>query len=152
MIDLLTTPTGTQIKDFLAALTKGLQTNGALMKTFETQQTKRATWNGRKMVLQAALNDLFGIAAAPFILVESNQSIVTNTFFYEDSELSPVYFSESIENDPVFFFENTETTPIDYDFKILIPSGIDTVELERQVRAQTNLYKLVGPSFILTTY
>lgn len=152
MTDLLTTPSGTQVKDFLAALTKGLQTNGALMKTFETEQTKRATWNGRKMVLQAALNDIFGITADPFIIVETNQNLGTNRYFFRASELSPVYFSRTIENDPVYFYRSSELIPVDYDFVIHIPSGIDTAELERQIKAQTNLYKLAGPSFIIDTY
>lgn len=152
MKDLLTSQDGTQLKDFLAALTVGLQTNGALMKTFETEQLKRSKWNGRKMVLQAALNDIFGITMAPFILVETNQSLGTNTFFYRDSELSPVFFSRTTENDPVFFYRSSELVPVDYDFIVHIPSGIDTVELERQIKAQTNLYKLAGPKFIIDTY
>lgn len=153
MKDLLTTnDSGTQVKDFLAALTVGLQTNGSIMKTFETEQVKRSTWNGRKMVLQAALNDIFGITSSPWILIETNESIGNNTYFFEPAELSPVYFSEPSEIDPVYFFEPSELTSVDYDFKILIPSGIDTVELERQVTAQANLYKLAGTRFIIETY
>lgn len=153
MKDLLTTNNaGTQVKDFLAALTVGLGTNGSVMKTFETQQLKRSKWNGRKMVLQAALNDIFGITTAPFIIVETNQSLGTNKYFYRASELSPVYFSRAIENDPVFFYRSSELIPVDYDFLVKIPIGIDTAELERQVKAQTNLYKLAGPKFLITTY
>ena len=152
MIDLNVTFGGTQLKDFLSALLKPLQTNTDALLTFETQVTKEAHWNGRKIVLQAALNDLFGITSAPFIYIEWNRSVSTNRYFYRRSENSPVYFSRRSENDPVFFFRRSETVPVDYDFIVWIPTGIWTTELERRVKAYTNLFKLAGPSFIIDTY
>ncbi|HMG89263.1 MAG TPA: hypothetical protein VK589_04365 [Chryseolinea sp.] len=143
---------GATLHKFITALLEPLQTQTNAMKAFEAQEVKRSTWNGQKIVLQAALNDLFGITSAPFIIIETNQDIGQNTYFYEQSELVPVYFSEQVENDPVYFFEDSEPPTIDYDFKVLIPVGIHTVELERQVRAQTYLYKLAGPKFIILTY
>lgn len=143
---------GSQLKDFLSALTIGLQTNGTIMKAFETNQIKRATWNGRKMVLQAALNDIFGITTAPFIIVQNNASIGTNTFFYRASELSPVYFKRISENDPLYLFRSSEVPIVEYDFKILIPTGIYTTELNRRIKAQTEIYKLAGARFITETY
>jgi len=152
MADILVKKTGTGVKDFLSALVKPLQTNTDKIKAFETLQNKHLKWNGQKIVLQAALNDLFGITASPFIIVEMNQSIASNDFFFEESELSPVYFSEPIENDGVFFNEPGELSAEDYDFKILIPTGIYTAELDRQVRAQTMIYKISGPKFLIETY
>jgi hypothetical protein len=152
MKDILITKTGTQLKDFLAGLVSPLQYNGGLMKTFETEQVKHAKWNGRKMVLQAALNDLFGILAPPYIIIETNQDIGQNLYFFEESELQPVYFSESSENDPVYFFEDSELSVVDYDFKVLIPSGIWTTEVERRIKAYTRLYKLAGPVFTIEIY
>lgn len=151
-MDINTRHGGTQLVDFLSALLSPLQTNTNLLKTFETQVTKEATWNGRKMVLQAALNDLFGITSAPFIIVEMNRSIGTHLFFYRASENTPVYFRRTSENDPVYFFRSSEIGAIDYDFTVKIPSGIWTAELERRVKAYTNLYKLDGPSFNIITY
>lgn len=144
--------TGSSFLKFITALLEPLQTMTNGMKSFETQEVKRSKWNGQKIVLQAALNDLFGVTSAPFILVETNQDLGQNTYFYEAAELPAVYFSEASENDPVYFFESSETVAEDYDFKVLIPVGIWTTELERQVRAQTFLYKLAGPKFIIETY
>lgn len=152
MIDLNVTFGGTQLKDFLAALVKPLQTNTDALLTFETQVTKEAHWNGRKIVLQAALNDLFGITSAPFIYIEWNREISTNTYFYRRSENTPVYFNRKSENDPVVFFRRSETVAVDYDFIVWIPSGIFTSEVERRIRAYTNIYKLAGPSFITNSY
>lgn len=152
MKDILITKTGTQLKDFLAGLTEALQTNGDSMVDFESEQIKHAKWNGRKIVLQAALNDLFGVTSPPYIIIETNQDIARGLFFFEDVELQPVYFSERIENDPIYFFEESEVLAVDYDFKILIPSGIWTTEVERRIKAYTRLYKLAGPKFITEVY
>lgn len=152
MIDLNVTFGGTQLKDFLSALLKPLQTNTDALLTFETQVTKEAHWNGRKIVLQAALNDLFGITSAPFIYIEWNRDVGTNFYMYESTELTPVYFSEPSENDAVYLSESSELPSADYDFIVWIPTGIWTIEVERRIKAYTNLYKLAGPSFITDTY
>lgn len=152
MIDILTTPTGTALKDFISALVKGLQTNGLSMKAFETSEKKRAKFNGQKIVLQAALNDIFSITSAPYIIIETNQQIGNNIYLFESSELAPVYTNELSENDPTYIFESSELFTVDFDFKILIPVGIYTTELQRQVSAQATLYKLAGTRFIIETY
>ncbi len=142
---------GTGLKDFLSALVKPLQTNTDLIKIFETDVTKRAKFNGQKIVLQEALNNIFGVTSAPFIIVELVETIGSSLYFYEPSELSPVYFSEPVEIDPVYFFESSEITS-GYDFKIKIPSGIYTAELDRRIKAETTLVKLVGKTFITEIY
>lgn len=152
MIDILITKTGTQLKDFIAALVNPLQYNTDLLKQFEIDQTKHAKWNGQKIVLQAALNDLFGITVSPFIIIETSTSTGFNTFFYEPLELSPVYVSEPSENDPLYIFEPSEIPIYEVDFTIKIPASIWTLELERQVRSQTNIYKLAGKTFNIITY
>jgi hypothetical protein len=150
--DILLKPGGTGLKDFLSSLVKPLQTNTDSLLTFETEYKKRAKFNGQKIVLQAALNDIFGVTSAPFIIIETNQGIGNNTYFFEPAELSPVYFSEPTENDPVYLFEPSELGPVDYDFKVLIPSGIYTAELDRRIKAETNIYKVAGPRFITEIY
>lgn len=154
MKDLLLNNNGTDgtLKKFLTSLLEPLQTMTNGMKSFESTETRRAKWNGQKIVLQAALNELFSVLSAPFIIVETNQDIGQNTYFYEQSENVPVYFSEQSENDPIYFFEDSEAPAVDYDFKVKIPSGIYTTELDRQITAQTKLYKLAGPKFITEPY
>jgi hypothetical protein len=147
--DILLPGSGSGLKDFLAALLKPLQTQTDGMKTFETEYLKRARFNGRKIVLQAALNDIFSVSG---IIVEWNRDVAENLYFYEASEASPVYFSEPAENDPVYFYEPGELPGENYDFKILIPSGIYTTELDRRITAETNLYKVLGTRFITEQY
>lgn len=83
------------VKKFLYSLLEPLQTLTDELKTFETGEKKRARWNGQKMVLQAALNDIFGVTSAPFILVET--IIPPYTYFFEPAENNPVYFFEWLE-------------------------------------------------------
>lgn len=149
--DILLRHGGTGLKDFLASLVKPLQTNSESLDDFETEYKKRAKFNGQKIVLQEALNDIFEVTSAPYIIVETSQEIGDILYFYEPSELSPVYFSEPSELDPVYVFEASEITE-GYDFKVKIPSGIYTAELNRRVTAETNLYKLAGKKFITETY
>lgn len=148
MDDILITSGGSDLKDFLAALVKPLQTASDSLDDFETEYRKRARFNGQKIILQEALNDIFGVTG---IYIEHNQDIGENLYFYEEAELSPVYFYEESENDPVYFFEPSEVT-MDYDFTVFIPTGIHTAELERRVRAEVNLYKIAGTTFNIDTY
>lgn len=149
--DILIKTGGTGIKDFLAALVKPIQTSSDNMQDFEAEYSKRARFNGQKVVLEAALNDIFGVTSAPFIYIETNQDIGSSLYFFEPAEGSPVYFSEPSEVDPVYFFEPGDSTS-DYDFTVFIPTGIHTAELERRVRAEVNLYKVAAATFDIQTF
>lgn len=150
--DILLRDGGTGVKDFLSALVKPLQTNTDSLSDFETEYGKRSRFNGQKIVLQAALNDIFGITNAPYIYIENTTSIGEILYFYEDSETQPVYFSEDSEDDDVLVYEDSELPASNYDFIVYIPSGIYTAELERRVRAEVNLYKVIGTRFTIDTY
>ena len=153
MKDLLLITEGVgQVRKFIASLLAPLQEKTDETKTFEEEQLRRARYNGQKIVLQAALNEIFGITSLPYIIVETNRGIGGNTYFYEPAEATPVYFSEPSESEPVYFFEPGELVAEDYDMRVLIPSGIWTAELERQVRAETLTYKIGGPKVIFDTY
>jgi len=150
--DILLRSGGTGVKDFLASLVKPLQTNSSAMDSFDTEYRKRAKFNGQKIVLQEALNDIFGVTSAPYIYIEVTRDIGENLFFFETSESQPVYFSETSEDDPVYFYEDSELPEGNYDFIVYIPSGIHTAELERRVRAEVNIYKVAGTRFTIDTY
>lgn len=149
--DILVDHGGTGLKDYISALIKPLQTNTNSLKVFETEYKKRAKFNGQKIVLQSALNNIFGVAIAPFIIVTPNREIGENSYFYNDAEISPMYFYNDAEVNPKFSYNATEVVS-DFDFLIEIPIGIYTTDLERRVRAEANLYKLAGVTFDIITY
>ncbi len=146
--DILVKNGGTSVRDFITALLKPLQTVSDATELFEAEYNDRAHYNGQVIVLSAALNNIFGVSG---IYIETNRDISTNLYFYEESELSPVFFFEASENDPVYFFEASEITS-DFDFTVFIPIGIYTAELDRRVRAETQLYKVAGTRFNIDTY
>lgn len=153
MKDLLLITEGVgQVRKFIASLLAPLQEKTNETKTFEGEQLRRARYNGQKIVLQAALNEIFGITAPPYIIVQTNPSIVSNTYFYEPSEETPIYFSEPDEMEPVYLYEPGELLVEDYDFSVSIPLGIWTAELERQIKAETLKYKIAGTRVVFAQY
>lgn len=149
--DILITTGGTGIKEFLSALVEPVQTVTDDMLAFENQYTKRARFNGQKIVLEAALNEIFGVTTPPLIYIETNQGIGSSLYFFEPAEGSPVYFSEPSEIDPVYFFESGDSVS-DFDFTVFIPVGIYTAELDRRVRAEVTLFKVAAATFDIQTF
>lgn len=150
MIDILVKKTGTGVIDFVGALLKPLQTNSDILEALNNNLLARSYYNGQKMVLQKALNTIFGLAANT-IIVETNRSIVNGLYFYNSVELSPVYFSNQAENSPVYFGNAAEYTFAN-SFVVKIPVGIYTTELNRRIIAETTTYKLGGKTFNTVTY
>jgi hypothetical protein len=149
--DILTQHGGTALKDFLSSLLAPLQTNTDNMKSFETEYNKRSKFNGQKIVLQEALNNIFSVTVAPFIIVETNNVPGINLYVFEPAENSPIIVKEITEGDPLYIFESGEITS-DYNFLVKIPVGIYTAELDRRIKAETNRYKIVGVTFTTVTY
>jgi hypothetical protein len=136
--DLELKDSGTGVKDFLAALVKPLQTMTNSLLSFETQVRKRSKFNGQKMVLQAALNDIFAVAGPDYIIIETQTSIGVNAYLYNEDELSITRYSfNEGEGDTLYIFNEGEVvdSPV-YDFIVKIPVAIYTAELERRVRAE----------------
>lgn len=142
----------TNVLDFLTALCEPLTTKAAEWVTFDDDVKKRAKFNGQGVVLAAALNNIFGVTA-PFILVETVASTGVTTFIYNEAEgQNPTYiYNETEPQLPTFIYNAAEINDV-YDFVVSIPVGIHTAELERQITAETTLYKLSGKKFITDTY
>jgi hypothetical protein len=140
---------GGNVVDFVSSLLVGLQTKGDEMDAQEDIWLKTATFNGQKMVLQAALNDLMVLTG---IYIEINSSPNENVFLYEAVEILPVYLYDSTEATPVYFFDESEVLANDYDFIIYIPILDHTAEVERRVKNYANLYKTAGTQFKIDTY
>jgi hypothetical protein len=151
MIDIVL-QVGTSLKEFLAALLFPLQSLTTSMDAFDTLMKKSAKFNGQKMVLQAALNDLFSITVDPKILIENNSADSNGTFFFNNSELTKQFFFNTAESDPFYILNSAEAVLVTYDFKVLIPVTLHTAELERRVKSETELLKLAGTRFIIETY
>lgn len=143
---------GTSIKEFLAALLFPLQSLTTSMDSFDALIKKTAKFNGQKMVLEAALNDLFSITTDPKIKVENAFADGDQIYFYNNPEITKQYFFNDAELDPLYLYNSAELTLQTYDFIVLIPTSLHTAELERRVQSETTLIKLAGTRFIIQTY
>lgn len=137
------------LMDFLRGAASQLNVNGALLNTFDITVRKQAVWNGQKIVLQAALNDYFGLAANQ-IQVVTNLNVGAS-YIYRESELRPTYFYRESESTRRYFYRESEFTS-GYNFTVRIPVGIYTAELNRRVIAVVNIYKVIGLTFNTVTY
>jgi len=147
---------GQSFIDFIDSLLVAIQTNMDTMFAFETDIMKRAKINAQKMVLQAALNDIFGVVIAPFIIIETAlPGAAENVYTINEGEGAPTvlysYNESEFTSDPIFLFNEAEAVSA-FDFVVKIPVGIWTAELERQVKSEVNLYKLAGTKFNIITY
>jgi len=142
----------TSLIDYITALLEGLDVKAQEWFAFDVEVRKRANFNSQVVILRAALNEIFGITSAPFILVETEPSFGQLVYFYNEAEgVDPTYIYNESENKTVYFYNESEIVT-GGAFIVKIPFGIYTAELERRVRAEVNTYKLAGMSFSIETY
>lgn len=151
MFDLLLKHGGTGVRNFISSLIQGLQFNSNNLDVIYSDLLTRSLYNGQKVVMQKALNEIFGLAVNTIYIVTDRNPNGT-VYFYEPSELVPDYFFEVSENNPEYFSEPGEVTVSGFDFVVLIPVGIWTTELNRRVKAEVTKIKLIGKTFTTTTY
>jgi len=138
--------------DFITALLEPLATKATEWLSFDVEIRKRAKFNAQIVVLAAALNELYGVAIAPFILIETVSTTGATTYFYNSTEgINPVYLYNQSESETVYMYNQSEVNN-DYEFVVKIPVGIYTAELERRIINEVNIYKLAGTRFITQTY
>lgn len=145
----------TSLIDFLTSLVSPIQTATDIVEPFEVETRKRLKYQGQVMVLQASLNEIFGITVAPFIRVVTNVDAAgIPAFFYNPSEgiETSIFYNESEIPETTYFLPQPgegDTTPT---FRVLIPSGIYTTELNEKVISETQLYKIAGKLFVTEQY
>lgn len=140
--------------DLVTALLSGLKTNSDLFSIFEDTTLDSARYNGQKIVLQAALNNIFGIISAPYIIVRTNNPSTGEGYIFEhlNSNFSYAYGqAEAFKEYQLYAFESTFIGD-DFSFTVYIPSGIYTPELDRQIQSQVTKYKLTGRTFNTIQY
>lgn len=141
----------TALRDFITSLLAPSQTRTDELDTFYSDLLTRSKYNARKMVMQRALNQIFGLAANSIRIV-TDTSAATLLYFYQPAELVNVFFYQPSENNPVFFTQAGEIAPGATDFVVLIPIGIYTAELDRRVKAEVSKLNLAGKTFSTATY
>jgi hypothetical protein len=146
---------GESVIDWLASLVSPVQTGTDNINDFEVQIRRRLKYNGQIMVLQAALDEIFGDGSPPFIRIETNRDpAAIPAFFYDETDGIPTaFFFDELDVGPTTFITpNTGDNNLIPTFRVLIPIAIHTPELEESVRVEVQLYKIAGKLFEITTY
>jgi len=143
----------TSMVDFLGSLLKPLTSLLAGDKDEIIGVATRAQWNGQKMVFQAALNYVFGITIAPFIIIETIED--TNVTMYAYSTAST---NQNYAYPKGFYFTSwaypkaVASTPTGYDFLVKMPAAYATTENLALLEQQVKLIKVTGKTYEITTY
>lgn len=138
---------------FLRSLLHPLNQKSSENISFDNEIRKRSKFNSQIIVLRAALNNIFNISIAPFILIGSVNN--KGVFIFNESEGSPEFIYNEIEGNPLYIFNAAETVndiTENVDFVVQVPDTISTPELLSRVEAETRLYKLSGKRFTVKEY
>lgn len=146
MIDILISNTGTQIKDFLSALSAPLQTKADEMETLNNGWLTFSKRNGQKMVMQKAINEIF-LQSPNYIYIDWKDNARESAYSFNDVEAGSMYVLNSAELDPLFVLNETEASTSLVDFTIFVPGAIYTTELARRIKYEVNRIKLAGVRF-----
>jgi hypothetical protein len=146
MIDILTTPTGTQIKDYLSSLAYPLQQKADEQETYYNTLLSFSKRNGQKMIMQRALNEIFG-QAANYIYIIWGDRVDTSAYTFNNAEADSMWVSNSAENAPRYVIGINEPDASPIDFSVCVPNAIYTAELVRRIKYEVNRIKLAGMRF-----
>jgi hypothetical protein len=143
----------TSFIDLITSLLAGLKTNSDSFAAFEATTLNAAKYNGQKIVLQYALNQLFFVLSPPFIIVETIDSSLGDVYVFAESDSRTSYSfaqADTPKTYSVWGFNEADISSV--DFVVKIPSGIYSTELDRQIKAQVNIYKVAGTTFTTQQY
>lgn len=144
---------GVSFVDYLYSLMKPLQTSLNDNVTFEEEWERRAKYNGRKIILQTALNEIMSVTIAPFILVETRLTfldIAPVIYNFTEPDLTAVIGNES-ENTIIIINLSEEDTNSE-QLIIKIPVGLSTTTFDENVEAEVLKYKVSGVTYRVETY
>lgn len=121
---------------------------------FESDVLMRLKYNGQKIKLQAALNEIFGITIAPFIYIETRRTFIgTSALILDESEVGETSIvTDETEPGTMLVIDESEETIQDFDFIVYVPLSIAVGDVLDQVRAEVQVYKIAGVNFDVQTY
>lgn len=139
--------------DFLYSLMKPLQTAINDNVSFEEETERRAKYNGRKIIIQTALNEIMGVTISPFILVETRQIFLgIAPVIYNEGEIGiTAVIGNEVEN-TMIIINNSEETAFSEDVVVKIPIGLSTTDFDTNVEAEFLRYKVAGVTYRVETY
>lgn len=140
-----------QMINFVTALLKPLAQDSIEMTAFDLDQRTRVKFNGQKIVLQAALNYLYGVVTEPPIYILTTTGTGATAYVNNLSEADPGYVYNASETTPGYVYNKSEAQTA-IDFVVYVPASIYSAELERRITASVQLIKVGGVDFEVEQY
>lgn len=110
---------------------------------FRLDINKRARFNGQVIILENILNDEFDPDERG-IIIQSNVNVISQVYIYQPAESGSEYIYQPSENIDTFIFQPDEDMTSSYDFIVIVPDGILSIEDELRIKALTNRWKIDG--------
>lgn len=145
---------GSSIIDYLSSLVYPLEQRLLTDKAFETDINNRLRYNGQKIKMQAAINEIMGVVSAPYIIIVTRQTFVgLPQLVLDESEpgSTMLVFDEAEGGNTLIIDESEEVADQD-EFEVQIPVGLSNTDFDAKVEAEINKLKVAGTRFNITTY
>lgn len=138
--------------DFLSSLTAPLTSLASDTKPYYDEQLLIAQTTSQKMVMQQALNDLFGITASPFIYIVFNRDIEVTSFVFPEGEGIVLYVWPDGDDLVTYVLTEAEAAALTgVNFTVYIPNALGTEGEDRIIEIVNNL-KVPGTKFTTVLY
>jgi len=141
---------GSSVIDWLYSLAKPVESKIVGEAVYIAVLDEELKYNGQKIVLQAALNNLTG---ATGIIVVTNRTFngLAPVLYNAIESINTGVTKNKIEGGDTMVTINTSEETNAKDFQVQIPVGIHTADLEAEVDHYTNLMKPSGTTYEIIT-
>jgi len=123
---------------------------------FRDEMNYRLAHNSQVASIEEVLNDLFDPTLRRIYI--DNATVREPVWFYEPEADKPVWFYEPGTNAPVHFYEPEYLSSATQDFTVFVPIDLQSgntiadAQLQIEIEAQVNYYKLFSKSYIIQYY
>lgn len=110
---------------------------------YRIEVNRRLRFNGQIIILENILNDNFDNTNRG-IRIDTNNDTLRRLFIYQYQEQDKEFVHQYIESRPLYIFQAQEEFEHTFDFLVIVPDGILTLEEESRIKALTNRWKIDG--------
>lgn len=138
---------------YLTALLKPLETlHVSTFQGFRDATIEDAKENGQKLILEDVLNKYFGIISAPFIYIDNSGDDVAPLLLYQIEEAQvPTFFYQETESTPVYLAQEDEVNN-NKEFKVFVPTAVYLANGEDNIRAQVDRLRPYSTYYTIIQY
>lgn len=143
---------GEKLQAIVKALIKPLQTLNDEFVIYINDTFYLISFTGQVIYLEKVLNDLYD-SSLRRIYIQNGTLLGLPPYIYNVVENRERYIYRKNETNPnQLYLRNIQEYTSSNDFIVFVPSGINTPQLETQIKAIVNRYKLAGKRYSIQTF